>query len=102
MTNAEAPSSSTECVIVGLRPGKIYQFHVASISAEKMIVPGSSVVSKPVQLPEAKYERAWFFEGSGDDQDWMVFEGLGPDYVGPVDTGAGSTALDDIRFAAAS
>lgn len=103
MTYGEAPSHTTEAVIVGLKPGKAYQFHVATISAERMLVPGSSIVSNPVRLLEAEYEKAWFFEGGEDDIKWTAFEGLGPDSVGPTGAGGGgvggsSTALDDIRF----
>lgn len=102
MTYGEAPSHEAEAVIVGLKPGKAYQFLVASISAERMLVPGSSIVSDPVQLPEAEYEKAWFFEGGEDDIKWTAFEGLGPENVGAAGgggagAGGGSTALDDIR-----
>lgn len=83
---------------MGLKPGKAYQFHVATVSAERMLVPGSSIVSNPVRLPEAEYEKAWFFEGGEDDIKWAAFEGLGPDSVGPTGAGGSSTALDDIRF----
>lgn len=103
MTYGEAPSHTTEAVIVGLKPGKAYQFHVATVSAERMLVPGSSIVSDPVRLPEAKYEKAWFFEGGEDDIKWAAFEGLGPESVGPTGAEGGgaagsSTALDDIRL----
>lgn len=103
MTYGEAPSHTTEAVIVGLKPGKEYQFLVATISAERMLVPGSSIVSDPLRLPEAEYEKAWFFEGGEDDIKWTAFEGLGPDSVGPTGAGGGgaggsSAALDDIRF----
>eukprot|EP00903_Cladosiphon_okamuranus_P006046 g5963.t1 len=102
VTYGEAPSHTTEAVIVGLKPGKAYQFLVATISAERMLVPGSSIVSNPVRMPRAEYEKAWFFEGGEDDIKWTAFEGLGPDSVGPtvagdVGAGGGSTALDDIR-----
>ncbi|CAN0188560.1 unnamed protein product [Scytosiphon promiscuus] len=98
----EAPSHTAEAVIVGLKPGKTYQFLVASVSAERMLVPGSSIVSNPVQLPEAEYERAWFFEGGEDDIKWTAFEGLEPESVRPTGGGGGgdgcsSAALDDIR-----
>lgn len=103
VTYGEAPSHTAEAVIVGLKPGKAYQFLVATVSAERMLVPGSSIVSDPVRLPEAEYEKAWFFEGGEDDIKWTAFEGLGPDIVGPVgggdgDTAGSSTALDGIRF----
>lgn len=102
MTYGAAPSHTNEAVIVGLKPGKAYQFHVASVSAERMLVPGSSIVSVPVRLPEAEYEKAWFFEGGEDDIKWTAYEGLGPDSVGPTGGGGGgaggsSAALDDIR-----
>ncbi|CAM9535261.1 unnamed protein product [Ectocarpus sp. 12 AP-2014] len=102
VTYGEAPSHEAEAVIVGLKPGKAYQFLVASISAERMLVPGSSIVSDPVQLPKAEYEKAWFFEGGEDDIKWTAFEGLGPENVGAAGgggagAGGGSTALDDIR-----
>lgn len=58
VTYRETPSSATECLVVGLKPGKQYRFHVASISAEHLLVPDSSVVSPVVALPEAEYERA--------------------------------------------
>lgn len=98
MTYGEAPSHTTEAVIVGLKPGKEYQFLVATISAERMLVPGSSIVSNPLRLPEAEYEKAWFFEGGEDDIKWTAFEGLDSDSVGPAGAGGSSTALDDIRF----
>lgn len=102
VTYAEAPSHSAEAVIVGLKPGRAYQFLVASISAERMLVPGSSIVSNPVKLPEAEYEKAWFFEGGEEDLKWTAFEGLGPDSVGAT-AGGGALAggvptdLDNIR-----
>lgn len=102
VTYGEAPSHTTEAVIVGLKPGKVYQFLVATISAERMLVPGSSIVSDPIRLPDAEYEKAWFFEGGEDDIKWTAFEGLGPDSVGTTGAEGGgegsSTALDDIRF----
>ncbi|CAM9314056.1 unnamed protein product [Pylaiella littoralis] len=112
VTYGEAPSHKTEAVVVGLMPGKAYQFHVACVTTERMLVPGSSIVSRPVRLPEAGYERAWFFEGGGEDIKWTAFEGLGPDTAGPTgaDVGGGgsggvgdsSTALDDIRCSPSS
>lgn len=103
MTYGEAPSHTAEAIIVGLKPGKAYQFLVANVTAERMLVPGSSIVSNPVRLPEAEYEKAWFFEGGEDDIKWTAFEGLDPYSVGPTGAGGGgaggsSTALDDIRF----
>lgn len=96
---AEAPSYPTEAIIVGLKPGTTYQFHVACISSEKMLVPGSSVVSEPVKLLKAEYAMAWFFEGGEDDVNWAAFEGLRADCTGPTSGGGlSSTALDNIRF----
>ena len=114
MTYSELPSFATDCVVVGLQPGKLYQFLVASVSAERLLVPGSSIVSEPVRLPEAEYEVAWFFEeaaggtegacGAGDAK-WTAFEGFGPECVQWTDdaednraaAGAASIAMDNIR-----
>ena len=99
------PSFATDCVVVGLKPGKLYQFLVASVSAERLLVPGSSIVSEPVRLPEPEYEVAWFFEeagrGGGDVQ-WTAFEGLGPECVEWTDAedngAAASFATENIRL----
>ncbi|CAN0429174.1 unnamed protein product, partial [Discosporangium mesarthrocarpum] len=66
-TDTTAPA----CTVVNLRPGTRYRFHVACLSAENMIVPDTSRVSPPVDLPGAGYEEAWFFEGVEEDQKWL-------------------------------
>lgn len=103
MTYAEASSSQVEATIVGLKPGKIYQFHIATISAENMIVPGSSIVSSPLRILQAAYEQAWFFEECEDGVKWSAYEGPSTDSIGLSGGGGGgdggSSALDAIRFA---
>ncbi|CAM9621891.1 unnamed protein product [Choristocarpus tenellus] len=94
VTYDNTDTSERTCTVVNLHPGGTYRFHVACLSAENMIIPDASVVSPTVSLPEANYEKAWFFEGAEEDIKWFVYEGSGP-HMAVTKSGA---ALDDIRW----
>ncbi|KAG5188851.1 hypothetical protein JKP88DRAFT_267481 [Tribonema minus] len=68
-------TTATSAVIAALKQRLTYRFHIAALSDEGMVIPGSSVVSAPIALPEPKYEAAWFFESTADDVQWRAYEG---------------------------
>lgn len=53
---------------------------MAVVLIEKMLEPGSSVVSSPMKLPWADYEAAWFLEENEDeDFKWVAYQGTEPE-----------------------
>lgn len=85
---------------MGLNPGRTYKVHISCISAERMLIPGSSIVSQPVTLSEATYKKAWFFEASEADGIWTAYEGTGPDCIKQPgsERDIATAAFDDVRY----
>lgn len=53
---------------------------MAVVLIEKMLEPGSSVVSSPMKLPWENYEAAWFLEENEDeDFKWVAYQGTEPE-----------------------